>query len=242
MQVFIFTLLSLLSLVSADHAPGYGGYGITCRNTTNTYTGEICVPAFAETVTPITLAVKEVQDNDYCYDQIRTVCTVTETTNQHELCTYSYAPKTETLPAQVTQVTYEEKSETMKVTNCKATGYGGGYGQGEHQVCAEEYQTQAFSVPLVTAPLDITVDLTNPEPVQTCVIKDIILTEVVCEDIVEQKCFNVAILVDAENIVDQKEIIVGEPDCNEVTLELPTQHCKLPYKHKRKTEAFEAED
>jgi hypothetical protein len=105
-QVFIFTLLSLLSLVSADHAPGYGGYGITCRNTTNTYTGEICVPAFAETVTPITLAVKEVQDNDYCYDQIRTVCTVTETTNQHELCTYSYAPKTETLPAQVTQVSF----------------------------------------------------------------------------------------------------------------------------------------
>ena len=139
-------------------------------------------------------------------------------------------------------MTYEEKSETMKVTNCKATGYGGGYGQGEHQVCAEEYQTQAYSVPLVTAPLDITVDLTNPEPVQTCVIKDIILTEVVCEDIVEQKCFNVAILVDAENVVDQKEIIVGEPDCNEVTLELPTQHCKVPYKHKRKAEAFESED
>merc|ERR1711971_1040670 len=132
MQVFIFTLLSLLSLASADHAPGYGGYGITCRNTTNTYTGEICVPAFAETATPITLAVKEVQDNDYCYDQIRTVCTATETTNQHELCTYSYAPKTETLPAQVTQVTYEEKSETMKVTNCKATGYGGGYGRRLH--------------------------------------------------------------------------------------------------------------
>ena len=130
----------------------------------------------------------------------------------------------------------------MKVTNCKATGYGGGYGQGEHQVCAEEYQTQAYSVPLVTAPLDITVDLTNPEPVQTCVIKDIILTEVVCEDIVEQKCFNVAILVDAVNVVDQQEIIVGEPNCNEVTLELPTQHCKVPYKHKRKAEAFEAED
>ena len=92
-------------MVVADHAPGYG-YGIHCRNTTNTYTGEVCVPAFTETVTPVTLAVKEVKDNDYCYDQIRTVCTETSTTNQHELCTYSYAPKTETLPAQVTQVSF----------------------------------------------------------------------------------------------------------------------------------------
>ena len=93
------------------HGPphGYGpthGYGpqIHCRNSSNVITAEVCVPAFTEKVTPITLAVKEVQDNEYCYDQIRTVCIVMETTNQHELCTYSYAPKTETLPAQVTQV------------------------------------------------------------------------------------------------------------------------------------------
>ena len=98
---------------------GYGppqGYGpkIHCRNTTNTITAEVCVPVFTEKVTPITLAVKEVQDNEYlgsksvrygyCYDQIRTVCIVMETTNQQELCTYNYAPKTETLPAQVTKV------------------------------------------------------------------------------------------------------------------------------------------
>ena len=92
-------------MVSADHPPAYGyGPQIHCRNTTNAVTAEVCVPAFTEKVTEITLAVKEVQDNDYCYEQIRTVCEITETVNQHELCTYSYAPKTETLPAQVTQV------------------------------------------------------------------------------------------------------------------------------------------
>jgi len=236
MQAFILSLLSLSAVVLADHGPhahphgpphGYGPQ-IHCRNTTNTVTASVCVPAFEEKVTPITLAVKEVQDADYCYDQIRTVCTITESTNQHELCTYSYAPKTETLPAQVTQVTYEEKSETMKVTNCKATGYGDHY-KGEHQVCGEEYQTQAYKVPLVTEPLEITVDLTNPAPVPTCVIKDIVLTEVVCEDIVEQRCFNVAELVDGVNVVDQQEIIIGEPNCNAVTLELPTQTCTIPH-------------
>jgi len=229
MQAVILTLLSV-SMVFADHAPAYGyGPQIHCRNTTNAVTAEVCVPAFTEKITEITLAVKEVQDNDYCYEQIKTVCEITETINQHELCTYSYAPKTDILPAQVTQVTYEEKSETMKVTNCKASGYGDHY-KGEHQICAEEYQTQAYKVPLVTAPLDITVELTNPEPVETCVTKDIILTVVKCEDVVSQRCFNVAKLVDNVNVIEQQDIIIGEPNCKAVTLELPTQSCSIPYK------------
>ena len=65
-------------------------------------------------ILPITMAVKEVQDNEYlgsksvryghCYKQIRTVCIVMKTTEQKEICTYNYAPKPETLPAQVTKV------------------------------------------------------------------------------------------------------------------------------------------
>merc|ERR1711944_137460 len=150
MQAFILALLPLVAF--ADHAPAYGyGPQYHCRDTNTSVYAEVCVPAFTTKVTPIELAVKEVEDNDYCYDQIRTVCTVTETTNQHELCTYSYGPKTETLPAQVTQVTYEDKSETMKVTSCKPSGYGDHYGAGEHQYCREEYQTQAYKVPLVNA-------------------------------------------------------------------------------------------
>ena len=92
-------------MVFADHPPPYGyGSRFHCRNTTNAVTAEVCVPAFTEKITEVSLAVKEVQDNDYCYEQIKTVCVITEIINQHELCTYSYAPKTETLPAQVTQV------------------------------------------------------------------------------------------------------------------------------------------
>ena len=92
-------------MVVADHPPAHGyGPKIHCRDTVNSVHAEVCVPAFTEIITPKTLAVKEVQDEDYCYEQIKTVCEITETINQHELCTYSYAPKTETLPAQVTQV------------------------------------------------------------------------------------------------------------------------------------------
>lgn len=89
------------------HAPSYGyAPKYHCRDTNTSVYAEVCVPQFATTVTPVTLAVKNVVDNDYCYDQIRTVCTTTETVTQHELCTYGYAPKKETLGASITQVRF----------------------------------------------------------------------------------------------------------------------------------------
>ena len=48
---------------------------------------EVCVPAFAEQVTPVTLAVKEVVDNDYCLDRLLTICEETNTVVQREICT-----------------------------------------------------------------------------------------------------------------------------------------------------------
>merc|ERR1719350_1390549 len=58
--------------------------------------------------------------------------------------------------------------------------------------CREEYQTQAYKVPLVTAPLEVSCMLAYPAPKQVCVTKAIEITEVKCEDKVENKCFNVA--------------------------------------------------
>merc|ERR1712020_236453 len=65
-----------------------------------------------------------------------------------------------------------------------------------------------------------------PAPKEVCVTKDITITEVKCEDKVENKCFNVAKFVDATNTVDQKEIIIGEPSCEQITLTLDTQACR----------------
>merc|ERR1712227_708743 len=85
-------------------------------------------------------------------------------------------------------------------------GYGHqGYGQGEHQVCHEEYQTQAYKVPLVTYPLEVSCSLSYPAP--------------------RKVCFNVAKFIDAENVVEQVETIIGEPSCEQITLSLPTQAC-----------------
>merc|ERR1712123_408838 len=226
-NMLVIFLSSLISLATAAQ-PGYGyAPQYHCRDTNSSIYAGVCVPAFTEKVTPVTLAVKEVVDNDYCFDRVLTVCEETSTTVDREICTYVYEREDVTAPCTTTQVTYEEKSETMKVTACGASGYGSpGYGHGEHQVCREEYQTQAYKVPLVTVPIEVSCSLAYPAPKKVCVTKSIEITEVKCEDLIENKCFNVAKFADATNTVDQKEVIIGEPSCEEVTLTLPTQACQ----------------
>ena len=231
-------LASLLFGLLLHLAAGQHGYGhppppppeLYCRDTNTSIYAEVCVPAFAEQVTPVTLTVKEVVDNDYCFDRVLTICEETNTVVQREICTYVYEREDVVTDCQTTQVTYDEKSETMKVTACgvqaPAYGYAADPYHGEHQVCHEEYQTQAYKVPLVTAPLTVQCSLAYPAPKEVCVTKDITITEVKCEDKVENKCFNVAKFVDATNTVDQKEIIIGEPSCEQITLTLDTQACR----------------
>merc|ERR1711990_1368606 len=220
----LFILAVAIAAVSADvHAPAYGyAPEFYCRDTNTSVYAEVCVPAFTDKATPVELAVKVVEDEDYCFDRVLTVCEETSVTVDREICTYEYEGVTVTPPCTTTQVTYEQKSETMKVTACGSAGYGyqhHSYG-GEHQVCKEEYQTQAYN-----APLELTCSLSYPAPKQVCVTKSIEITEVKCEDKIEQRCFNVAKFADSTNTVDQIETIIGEPSCDKVTLSLPTQAC-----------------
>merc|ERR1711899_59868 len=207
MQGFILLAVAVASAYGAapHHAPAYGyAPEFYCRDTNTSVYAEVCVPAFADQVTPVELAVKEVADEDYCFDRVLTVCELTTTAVDREICTYVYEKEDVTAPCTTTQVTYEDKSETMKVTTCGAAGYGYGHHgyapAGEHQVCHEEYQTQAYKVPLVTAPL------AYPAPKKVCVTYSIDIDEVKCEDKIENRCFN-------------------EPKCDQVTLSLPTQTC-----------------
>merc|ERR1711983_765643 len=145
--------------------------------------------------------------------------------NKHTLCTSTYEAveakfaAEDALAAHVTQVTYEDKSETMRVTSCKASGYGAG----EHQYCREEYQTQAYKVPLVTEDLAIAASLSEPQPKEVCVDVDVEITEVKCSDAVAEKCVDLVKFEDSTNTVDTSTAVISEePNCNQVTLTLPT--------------------
>lgn len=230
MQILLFLLPAVA--FAAHPAPyGYEHPKLYCRDTNTSVYAEVCVPQFTDKVTPIPLAVKVVAPDQFCYESVLTVCEETNSINTHTLCTSSYESVKADLKGQVTQVTYEDKSETMKVTTCRASGYGSEhhYG-GEHQYCREEYQTQAYKVPLVTAPLEVDVQLAAPQPVETCQDVDVTITEVKCNDIKEQKCVDLVKFDDATVTINQVDTIISDvPDCEKVTLTLPTKACSKPY-------------
>ena len=100
-------MLALLApaLVAAEADTGYGyAPQVYCRDTNTSVYAQVCVPAFTTKVTPITLDVKRVVDNDYCYNQIRTVCEETNKVVPRKICTYKYNSVKETLSATTTQV------------------------------------------------------------------------------------------------------------------------------------------
>ena len=85
---------------AAVQAPSYGyAPEYYCRDTNTSVYAEVCVPAFTEKVTPVTLAVKEVVDNDYCFDRVLTVCEETSTTVEREICTMCMKRRRLLLPA-----------------------------------------------------------------------------------------------------------------------------------------------
>merc|ERR1712032_878447 len=172
MQVAIVLALAVAAAVAepqhhghhAVHHAEHHAPELLCRDTNTSIYAEVCVPAFAEQVTPVTLAVKEVVDNDYCFDRVLTICEETNTVVQREICTYVYEREDVVTDCQTTQVTYDEKSETMKVTACgvqaPAYGYAADPYHGEHQVCHEEYLDPGLQGPPCHCP--------PHRPVQPC--------------------------------------------------------------------------
>ena len=58
-------------------------------------------------------------------------------------------------------------------------------------------------MPLVNVPLEVNVELAVPEPQKVCETKQIELTEVVCSDVVEEKCIDLAKLDEGTVSVEQ---------------------------------------
>jgi hypothetical protein len=172
-----------------------------------------------------------VEDDQFCYTASSSQCEEVTRTVERQVCTYEYEQRRVKAGATTVQKTYDTKSETMKVTTCRPTPphYGQpqsyGHDSGEYQKCKEEYQTQSYRVPLVNQPLEIAVDIAFPEPVQKCETISIEITETQCSDVSEERCIDLAALVDDTQTLDQTKAVLGAPNCNKLTLALPTEAC-----------------
>ena len=212
MQYLLLLLFPALALGAATADRGYGhpppAPKLYCRPTNTSVYAEVCVPGIDTATEPVGLNIKRVEDDQFCYTKTSTSCEEVTRTIDREVCTYEYEQRRVKAGATTTQVTYEDKSETMKVTSCRPTPQYGYHqdpyaDKGEYQKCREEYQTQQYRVPKVDVPLEIAVDIAFPEPRQACQTVSIEVTETVCQDNSEEVCIGLAKLEDDKQYVDQ---------------------------------------
>ena len=65
------------------------------------------------------METKTIDENEYCYDVTRTVCTQMETTQSIEVCDVTFEQKEQTGTAKTVEVEFKKECETQMVTVCE---------------------------------------------------------------------------------------------------------------------------
>ncbi len=207
--------------------PHYGGYEEpkhNCSVEDVTESAEVCTPTVVSTCENVEVAIKRIVPGEYCYEVASTVCTETEETFDNEVCTYNYEKKYEETTAKTVEVTFKRETDVQMVTVCQPH-YGYGYSSYGRQYCKEVAQETSYNVPVVS-PIDVPVRVGYPEASKSCVNKPITLPRVSCETKTEQKCVQQPEVEEDTQTLEKCTTKLGEPECQQVELNLPKQVCK----------------
>ena len=212
-------------------SPQYGGYGYekpqhNCTVQNVTEIAEVCVPAFETVCTDVEMATKIIVDKEFRYQSTHTVCVETRDPKiiLNRVCSYAYQQKTEEITAKSVEVTFEKKEDIQMVTVCQPGRYGYGYGSYGHNYCKEVAQTTTYNCP-VLIPIDVAIEVTFPEAIETCMDQRISLPSWSCEDIVENRTMTVPEVEDSWVHVEKCNTKLLPPVCQKVELTLPKQVC-----------------
>lgn len=217
-------LLLVVARPGSGLSPGYGAPQHeypehNCTVSTVSLTGETCTPTFTQVCEEVRLVAKVVVDKEQCYPVTKTVCTAQTEVVPNEICVYKYEALALETEAVTAAVSFTTPCVTQIVTVCEP-----GYGYGSEVQCKDVEQETCYNAPQLeeeVQPRTVVV----PEPQQVCQDKPIDFVTVECEDITTEKCITVPEVIEEEVIEQVCRTELGEPDCNEVTLDLPKESC-----------------
>ena len=189
-----------------------------CTISTVTLTGETCTPTFTKVCEDITLVAKVVVDKEQCYPVTRTVCAARTEVVPNEICVYKYEPLAIETEAVTATVSFTTPCVTQIVTVCEP-----GYGYDEVQ-CKDVEQETCYNAPQLEEDIQPRT-VVVPEPQKVCQDKPVNLVIVECEDITAEKCITVPEVIEEEVIEQVCRTELGEPDCNEISLDFPKESC-----------------
>jgi len=184
---------------------------------------EVCVPTFK------TDCEREdvknglvIEQQEECYQVTKTVCTETEEISDSEVCAYSFTLIPVETEAKLVDVKWEKScaDDTICVNPHHAVG---GYAAPTH--CVEEYRHVCHLSP-VLYPVIKKVVIKLPQPVETCINKQVLLPRVECDQVHERRCMLVPRTHPGPNIkLDKCSVVVGDQACSDTILQLPRQAC-----------------
>jgi len=183
---------------------------------------ETCTPTFETVCEDVIIPVKNIVDKEQCYPVTKTVCTESVSVVANEICVYTYGPKEVDTTAKTVSVVYSTPCTVQMVTVCDPGYQAYGYGHEVH--CKEVGQETCYNEPALVDDIQPQ-SVIFPEPSEVCVQKPIDLVVVSCEDIVTEKCIIVPEIEDGTEVLQVCKPQLGEPDCQDIVLELPKERC-----------------
>jgi len=163
-----------------------------------------------------------IKQQEECYQVVKTICTETEEIVDNEVCAYSFNLIPVETEAKLVDVKWEKScaDDTICVNPHHVAG---GYAAPTH--CVEEYRHVCHLSP-VLFPVVKKVVIKLPQPVETCINKQVLLPRVECDQVQERRCMLAPKTQPGPLIkLDQCEVKVGEPTCSDALLQLPRQAC-----------------
>jgi len=187
---------------------------------------EICGPGKLDRdCQTIEVKYMKITTEEQCYDVTRTVCSESVVEEDREICKYEFKHVSRQEQATGVDVTFDKTTKTKAVEICdKVPVRGYGYVKTYENVCHQADQTTETVMPSVSK-RDITVGVSGPEIVRTCITKRMKMPMVDCKDETESKCTMAPKIEDAMEELEVCQYNLGPEECREAKLYLPVQTC-----------------
>jgi len=158
---------------------------------------------------------------DECHDVVKTVCTETQDIEDMEVCAWSVTMVNAESEARLVEGVWEEECHDVK--ECVPAPVSG---HGYHAPgCREVVRRECHQVPALV-PVTRPVSLKLPQPGETCIIKQVLLPRVKCQQVRERRCMLSPQVKPGPPVkIDKCSVELGEEECSEVILQLPRQKC-----------------
>jgi len=207
-----------LSVPSAHHHHHKGKLPAhNCTLTQETEVVEVCTPTFSKDCEEVTIPAKKIVYKKECFRVKKTTCKEYVDKVENTICPFAYKEKSQDAEAVGAVAKYSVKCVDQMVTVCSP-----GYNYGVN--CKEVKQQTCYNAPRLE-PAARDEKVVSPQGDKVCEDKSIKLPRLSCKETASDVCIDVPNVEEYE--LDEKvcRTVLGEPQCEQVTLSLPQEGC-----------------